>query len=449
MIGGADGRQTRQHMYSRRRSHEYAASLMRNSGAGLTIRSMKDLYAKIRKLDASTLDWIIAIGLTLVVWVLIYLQPYLTGPGHIFVRISPSGYTVFGEQMIPGPLAYLLAAAALLPLGLRRKHPLGVLVVVTLAAATYGLFPGKDPQSYLIIGPLIAMFTLATMSRRWIIVAGALGSAVLMVLSSSPGIGDNRFWLNLISNFAMFGAVAAAGQAVRNQRAYVAEVELRAAEAERNREEETRRRVDEERLRIARELHDVTAHSLSVIAVQSGAAAHVIDENPAEARRALDAIRQTSKSALDELRAMLRVMRDAGDPGVPLMPIPGLSRIRDLTAPLTTAGLNVVTNIDGDLLDVPSVVDFSAYRIIQEALTNVMRHAGPCTVWVKLRRDDRGLYLEVADDGVTPEAGTVSGGHGLEGMGERVAALGGTFEAGPREAGGFRVMAYLPIEGGA
>ena len=139
----------------------------------------------------------------------------------------------------------------------------------------------------------------------------------------------------------MFGVAAALGDATRNRRAYVAEVERRAVEAERTREEEAARRVDEERLRIARELHDVTAHSLSIIAVQSGAAAHVIDSDPAAARAALEAIRHTSKDALDELRAMLGVLRAPGDSDAPLAPVPGLARIGELVAPLRGRGLHV------------------------------------------------------------------------------------------------------------
>ena len=137
----------------------------------------------------------------------------------------------------------------------------------------------------------------------------------------------------------MIAVAAALGDATRNRRAYIAEVEQRAADAERTREEEARRRVDEERLHIARELHDVTAHSLSIIAVQSGAAVHVIDSNPAEARRALEAIRRTSKEALDELRAMLGVLRSADETDAPLAPVPGLARLDELAGPMQRSGL--------------------------------------------------------------------------------------------------------------
>ncbi len=236
----------------------------------------------------------------------------------------------------------------------------------------------------------------------------------------------------------MIAVAAALGDATRNRRAYVAEVEQRAVDAERTREEEARRRVDEERLHIARELHDVTAHSLSIIAVQSGAAAHVIDSNPAEARRALEAIRRTSKDALDDLRAMLGVLRSNDESDAPLAPAPGLERLGELSGPMHDAGVDVTFELGDGLDDLPAVVGSSAYRIVQEALTNVIRHAGPCSATVRVWREDGELAIEVLDNGRGPGHADTSAGHGLAGMRERAVALGGSLSAGAAESGGFR-----------
>lgn len=319
-----------------------------------------------------------------------------------------------------------------------------MLAVVTCAEALSEYL--HAPPSMVFIAPLIALYTVGTLrDRRTLVIATALASIVLLAVQL-PAFSDTRFWAEFVRIISMLGVAAAVGDATRNRRAYVAEVEQRAIEAERSRDEEARRRVDEERLRIARELHDVTAHSLSIIAVQSGAASHVLDSDPAEARRALEAIRSTSKDALDELRAMLGVLRSVDDPGAPLAPVPGLARIDELVGPMQDAGITVKLVVDGDVGGIPALVDASAYRIVQEALTNVVRHAGPCELLVAIRRNADALEIEVADTGRGVETDT-SGGHGLAGMRERAFALGGTFQAGPADSGGFRVLARLPLAG--
>ncbi|NTU71381.1 MAG: sensor histidine kinase [Coriobacteriia bacterium] len=340
------------------------------------------------------------------------------------------------------PWAVVLSAIAFLPLAYRRRFPLAVLAVVTGITAANDLIPG--PPSLVFLAPLIALYTVGTERSRKTLVAAACLTATAQLAISLPHYTSTTFWADAVRIISMVAVAAALGDATRNRRAYVAEVEQRAVEAERTRDEEARRRVDEERLRIARELHDVTAHSLSIIAVQSGAAAHVIDTNPAEARRSLDAIRRTSKEALDELRAMLGVLRSEDDAGAPLAPTPGLARLGDLAAPMRDAGVEVALDVAESLDELPALVDASAYRIVQEALTNVVRHAGPCAVTVRVRRVGDDLTIEVADSGVGASA-EVSAGHGLAGMRERALALGGTFEAGPRSEGGFRVAAMLPI----
>jgi signal transduction histidine kinase len=305
-----------------------------------------------------------------------------------------------------------------------------------------------NPPSIILFGPLIAMYTVGTERDRKTTVLAAVITAAVLFAASQFAAGATNFWPNLVGSAAIIAVAAAIGDATRTQRAYLAAVEQRAFEAERTREEEARRRVDEERLRIARELHDVVAHSLSIIAVQSGAAAHVIDSDPAQARRSLDAIRVTSKEALDELRAMLGVLRAEGDADAPLAPVPGLARIEDLVQPVRDAGYDVDVVTEGSLADVPTLVDSSAYRVVQEALTNVVRHAGPCAVNVAVVRDAGSLAVSVEDDGrglPAPSSAETTAGHGLAGMRERVQALGGTFEAGPRTGGGFSVHAEIPL----
>lgn len=412
-------------------------------------------------------DALYALALTGFAWVSITVRPGFFVPGGSGRRPQPtpgsatatatasaSREATIASGGHPGSLprpepslqSYALLTVAFLPLILRRRFPLSVLVVTSMAAAAYEVLP--NPPSMAFLAPLVALYTVGTLrDRRTLLVAAALAASV-QLLVTLPAWGDSTYWPEVLRIISMFGVAAALGDATRNRRAYVAEVEQRAVDAERTRDEEAARRVDEERLRIARELHDVTAHSLSIIAVQSGAAAAVLDSDPSEARRALEAIRRTSKDALDELRSMLGVLRSPEDTGAPLAPAPGLARLSELLAPLAEAGVTAELTIDGDVADIPAVVDSSAYRIVQEALTNVVRHAGPCTVAVSVTRTDDDLVISVADTGVgsSSASGSQAGtGHGLTGMRERATALGGSFEAAPISDGGFAVTARLPV----
>ena len=219
---------------------------------------------------------------------------------------------------------------------------------------------------------------------------------------------------------------------VRNQRA----VAIRNRQAE-----EARRRASDERLAIARDLHDVVAHNISVINVQANTALHLMDRQPERAREALTAIHEVSRQALGELRSVLGVLRaDGAD--APLVPLPGLDRLGELAAHTRTAGIAVRVEREGDPRPVPAGVDAAAYRIVQEALTNTVRHSGGHAARVRLRYDADALTIEVDDDGraVHPP----QPGNGMAGMTERARALGGTLDAGPRPGGGFRVLARLP-----
>ena len=220
------------------------------------------------------------------------------------------------------------------------------------------------------------------------------------------------------------------------------------AELARTEAEEARRRASEERLRIARELHDVLAHDISLINVQAGVALHLMEEHPEQARTALTAIKAASKDALGELRSVLDVLRQA-DEGPPRAPTAGLEHLDRLVTGAAAAGIDVRVVTDGRARPLPPGVDLAAFRIIQEALTNVTRHAGPATATISLTYGDDELTVQVDDDGKgRPLSGANGSGNGIPGMRERAAALGGRLEAGPRPGGGFRVRASLPLDGG-
>jgi signal transduction histidine kinase len=230
----------------------------------------------------------------------------------------------------------------------------------------------------------------------------------------------------------------------------VAELRDRAERAEQARDEEARRRVNEERMRIARELHDVVSHTIGVISVQAGVAAHLLERRPDKAAESLAAIRQASDEALGELHAMLGVLREGAGDGdrAPLTPAPGLAELDALVAQAAGAGVEVTVSLVGEPRRLPAAVDLAAYRVVQESLTNVVRHAGASRAEVAVRHTDGQVVVEVTDDGRAGSgAGSGSGngaGQGILGMRERARSLGGSLEAGPRPGGGFRVQAILP-----
>ncbi|HEY3214123.1 MAG TPA: sensor histidine kinase, partial [Actinomycetota bacterium] len=221
----------------------------------------------------------------------------------------------------------------------------------------------------------------------------------------------------------------------------------RVVEAARIQEEEALRRASEERLRIARDLHDALGHHLSLINVQAGVALHLNEELPEQARTSLSAIKLASKEALTELRSVLDILRQEGEPA-PRSPTSTLARLDELVSQAAAAGLEVRMVSEGRVRPLPFGVDVAAFRIVQEALTNVTRHAGEATATVRVSYGERELSLQIDDDGRGPAAdGAVPTGKGIMGMRERVGALGGELQAGPRPEGGFRVRARLPLDG--
>jgi len=257
--------------------------------------------------------------------------------------------------------------------------------------------------------------------------------------SDAPGFGAD----SVLTSGALFGAAVLFGATVQGRRLRLEAVEQRAVALEREQDEEARRAVADERLRIAQELHDVVAHSMSVIAVQAGAGMHVIDREPEQAKLALEAISATSRSTLRELRRLLGVLRDDGA-GAAYEPTPGLADLERLAHDVSATGVAVEVSMVGDLGAVPPGIDFTAYRVVQEALTNVIKHAGPARARVRIDATPSGLRIEVSDDGRGVNGRSDGTGHGLIGMQERVAVFGGALETGPTAGGGFRVAADLP-----
>jgi signal transduction histidine kinase len=342
-------------------------------------------------------------------------------------------------------LGYGLVLLHTLPLAARRRFPeavLGIGVASGLAVAALGL-----PPIVLGIAILVAVYSVAAYGDRWASLAGLAAAAVG---SAAIQLTPARFqWPTPLTNTLIIGVAWLLGHFAHNYRAYAARLEERTAELEQAHQELARRAVVEERLRLARELHDVVAHAISVIAVQSGVGAHVANTQPEEAAKALAAVEATSRAALTELRRLLGVLRQDSQPQGDLAPVPGLADLEGLLAEVAKAGLAVRLRVEGTPSPLPAGLDLSAYRIVQEALTNVVKHAGPARAQVVVGYRDHDVTVEVTDDGrgvVAPIGdGRARVGHGLVGIRERVAAFGGDLEVGPRPGGGFRVAARLPF----
>jgi signal transduction histidine kinase len=351
---------------------------------------------------------------------------------------SPSDRIQFRGQPVPHPGAtLLLVAVACLVLAWRRRWPVAVLAVSAAAVSVYSLLGYVNGAS--LVAPVLALYAVATqVSVRRAVLAAVATLAALMTATAV----NNPFGHISGGGFDLLpGMVAAAlfaGIAVANRRAYVASMLDRA-------EQEGRRRVDEERLRIARELHDVVAHTMATINVQAGVAAHVLSSRPEAAAESLQAIKAASKEGLRELRAILNVLRQADDAD-PTQPAPGTAQLEPLVAGARRAGLETTFTVTGAPVPLPAAVDLTAYRIVQESLTNAIRHAGPATAAVSLVYHHDEVCIDVTDTGRgQPATAAPTGGHGLVGMRERAAAVGGVVETGPAPAGGYRVAARLPL----
>jgi signal transduction histidine kinase len=282
----------------------------------------------------------------------------------------------------------------------------------------------------------------ATLERRVAYFGGATTFALVSIIYyRDPSASPSDFFFLLF----FFGAAWLAGLALSSRSQQALELRARAERAERDREDEARRAVEEERARIARELHDVVAHSVSVMVVQAGGVRRLLDPDQDRQREALLAIENTGRAALTEMRRMLGVLRSDEPQAGPLAPQPGLEHLDRLLEQTRQAGLSVELEVEGEPVPLAAGIDLSAYRIVQEGLTNTLKHAGPgANARVIVRYLPEQLELEVSNDGTLPSNGD---GHGLVGMRERVALYGGTLEAGPGKNGGYSVRARLPVGG--
>ncbi|WP_405734317.1 sensor histidine kinase [Streptomyces sp. NBC_01537] len=334
--------------------------------------------------------------------------------------------------------ALLLAGPALLLL----RHRTPVAVAAGTSAVTLVYIALGYPYGPAFVSLVVAYFVAVDAGhRRAVIAIAAVAYAAHLVTGMwlyrwLPPAGDGpASWAEASGAGAWLLAILAGAELVRVRRERFVRERRERAEAE-------RRRADEERLRIARELHDVLAHSISVINVQAGVALALIDDRPEQARVALTTIKQASKEALGEVRQVLGALRTPGD--APRSPAPGLDRLAELAEQAAGAGLAVEIAVDGTRFPLPPGVDLAAFRIVQEALTNIVRHSGSRTARVRIGYRPEGLLIAVDDDGPATATEETGGGNGLVGMRERAAALGGTVEAGPRPDGGFSVLVRLP-----
>jgi signal transduction histidine kinase len=383
------------------------------------------------------------VGETLALWVRRYLFDALIVLGAAG-GILEVALTHGEPDSVDGPLWLLIAMMLLmtLPLLARRRLPFGAPAAVLVTAGVISFFEGHAvPYSFVsFFAVLTSSFLLAFLNDRREAVLGLLillsVGAVVTRNDPAGGVGDYVF------TGLIFGASWLAGYALNRRLAQAAALE----EAAREREEEARQTVEEERSRIARELHDVVAHSVSVMTVQAGAVRRLLKPEQVREREALTIVEETGRQALTEMRRLLGLMRTEGESAA-LAPQPGMKSLERLVENVREAGLPVELTVQGEPFELPPGIDLSAYRIVQEALTNALRHAGPARAWVAVRYGVDEVEVDVENDGRTNGDGDPAG-LGLVGMRERVALCGGELEAGPRHGGGFRISARLPVKDG-
>jgi signal transduction histidine kinase len=376
-------------------------------------------------------DWALALGLA----VLLQVEVWTIDPSH---PPGDVGSDVFSSR----ERAVAAAAGLILTLSLawRRRAPLAVLAVAIATSAVANFAVILDAATTPAVALVVAVYSVGAHAERARESIGLVGVAAVItanaVVEFSAG---NLLFITMILGGAWLG-----GRAIRYRRERERALERLTVDLERERVEKARAAVAEERVRIARELHDVVAHAISVIVLQARGARRSLAADPEDTREALDTIEATGSEALAEMRRLLGMLR-SDDEDIALAPQPSLRYLDALAAQVREAGLPVELSVEGEPIELPPGVDLSAYRIVQEALTNALKHAGPATARVVVRygRDD--VELEIADTGLGPGASDGEG-HGLVGMRERVSLYGGKIEAGPRDGGGFAVRARLPFD---
>ncbi|MGI5128202.1 sensor histidine kinase [Pseudonocardia sp. CA-107938] len=360
----------------------------------------------------------------------------------VMAALLAAGVAELGPVTAQGRLdavAVVIAAAIGGAAALRRRFPVSTLVAFN--AGVFAWFAGGYPGSLVLLGPLLGCYTLAV-RRGWVwALAGAVPTAVLQVLAVRLVLGDTRtagvvpIWVLLVAT------AASAGAAVGYYRAALATARAQLAREAELREERATSLLVGERLRIAQELHDIIGHAMATVSVQAGVALHVLDRQPNQARETLEAIKAICDESLDDVRSTLGVLRTGDAPREPRGRLPQLA---ELVATVEDAGLHVELRVDGEERPLPTPVDLAVYRIIQEALTNVLRHAHASTVWLTVTHEPDRVLVHVRDDGTAPP-GDRSSGHGISGMRERARAFSGRLAAAAHPDGGFEVRAELPL----
>jgi signal transduction histidine kinase len=351
---------------------------------------------------------------------------------------------------IPIWVAYVIALVSTLPVAVRRLWPLPVLgVVLAGSVAAMAIGTGKDPSvSVALVLYLVGLHYPRRTSAA--VLAGTLAATAAGTVAGGAALGDSEAGnvaARVVGEAVFLAAGWAIGVAVREQRAYAAGLREQAERRVQAQLADARRAVAEERLRIAREMHDVVAHSLSLIAMQAGVGNYVADARPEEAARTLASIEATSRAAMREMRRLVGVLRD-DQAGPELAPARGLADVGQLITGIADAGVRVQLEVRGRQRPVPPGVDLAAYRIIQEALTNVVKHAQTTESRVVVTYAEDAICLEITDDGhgAPADSVTTGAGHGIAGMAERVSLFGGEFHAGSLPGRGFRVAARLPLD---
>jgi signal transduction histidine kinase len=341
-------------------------------------------------------------------------------------------------------LAAVAALFTTVPIALRRYRPLAVLAVTVIAQTLLLIFSSDSPVP---LGVIVALYTVAARCERPVSIRAAEWTVPPITLGVlvNNGLHAGR----VIPELAVFAIAWVVGDNLRTRRAYLAELEARAARLEREREDQAGRAVIQERTRIARELHDVIAHNVSVMVVQASAGEELFDEDPERARESLSAVSSTGRAALAELRRLLGVIRPEDDPAgdVSYAPQPGIEYLEELVGQVRETGLPVELSVIGEPRRLPEGIGLCAYRIVQEALTNTLKHAHASSAHVNVRYVADALELQVVDDGRgAASVNGETGGHGLIGMRERVALFGGELTASARAGRGYEVRARLPLE---
>jgi signal transduction histidine kinase len=380
-------------------------------------------------------------------WLIIDCVVAALAAGILWVSVGRHGLRYHAPP--PGPAVFAMLATA--PVAVRRIWPVPVFAVVLVASSVVIAFGRATVVMDVTL--CMAVYLVTVRSRR----RAAVAILVLTEVSLGAGLlvyaAADLMLVDRVHSLLAAGAIWFVADSVRERRRYLAGLAEQAAQRRQAEAEASRQAVREERVRIARELHDVVAHSLGVVTVQAGVGRRIGVAAPAEALRALRAVEVTGRSALEELRRILGLLRDDEMPQPSLAPAPGIADLGELADGVRAAGTPVSLAVTGDVAELPPAAALTVYRIIQEALTNVVKHAGGAAAAVRVAAEPDGVRIEVSNDGRAGVAGRaeagpgVAGQHGIVGMRERAAVFGGTLDAAPLAGGGFQVTAFLPVHG--